>query len=62
MSVSCDGTEIVNYVFPEGSQCQKKWSGDVVKMQFWADDTASDEYRPYRVGGKIRLAKSAVAW
>ena len=47
VSINCDGNEIVNYEFPADTQCKDKWSGDVVKMQFWDDDTASDEYRAF---------------
>ena len=47
--MSCNGVEVLNYVFSESSygDCVQYWSRDVEKIKFHANsDTASDYYRP----------------
>ena len=44
LSIDVDGEEIVDYEFPDGTECKDSWSGDVGYFAFM-DDTASDEYR-----------------
>ena len=45
--VSCNGVEMINYVFSEGSksECASKWANDVGYVSFRDIDKASDYYR-----------------
>ena len=59
--LTCNGVEIVNYLFSESTRdnCVSRWSNDAAKIKFIANsngiDTASDEYRTKPIG-KIRTA------